>query len=414
MRHHTALAARTIYAVVLILAVADVVLFVLSRATPLPPGGAPRAVQDAWELLQVLVFSTMGMLIVTRQPRNVIGWTFLAAGFGLVTSAFGSQYAIYTLLTNPGVLPGGQWTAWVGNWFVVPTFWSALAALLLLFPDGRLVSPRWRPVAWLVVAWIVAGSINNPNVPLDAYLGVPSPIQVTGTAGLIMATIASIVWPVAPVVVSAAVASVVVRFRRARGEERQQLKLLAFAAAMIATGLLATGALHLLDDTVNSVVPGLAEPLSVVAAFVGIVGATGLPVAAGIAILRYRLYEIDRIISRTVAYTILSALLGFSYVTGVLVLSRVFDAGERRSPLAVAGSTLAVAALFQPLRRRIQAAVDRRFNRRRYDADRSAEAFSSRLRDNLDLETLKAELVGVVNRTLQPLNVSVWLRSSKR
>jgi hypothetical protein len=413
MKNGTAFWARAIYAVVILLALADVVLLFLSRATPIPRGAAPRAVGEAWGLLLLLIFATMGVLIVTRRPGNVIGWTFVAAGIGLaVGPTFGHQYAIYSILTNPGVLPGGQWAAWLGNSITVPALYPAFAALLLLFPDGRLLSSRWRPVAWLVVGWIAAISIGNFSAPLEGPLGVPSPIRPAGAVLQVMTAIGDHAWPVSLVVIPAAVASVVVRFRQAKGEQRQQLKWLVSAAALLATGVLATGLVPILEEVTGWIAAAPGQSLAVVAGGVALLGLTSLPVAAGLAILQYRLYEIDRIISRTVAYAVLSVLLGLSYLTAVLVLGRVLDLGKSRSSVVVAGSTLAVAALFQPLRKRVQAAVDRRFNRRRYDSDRTADAFSIRLREELDLQTLNTELLTVVNETLQPVSVSMWLRPS--
>jgi uncharacterized membrane protein YidH (DUF202 family) len=227
-----------------------------------------------------------------------------------------------------------------------------------------------------------------------------------------MTAIGDHAWPVGLVVIPAAVASVVVRFRRAKGEERQQLKWLASAAALLATGVLATALVPILEEVTGWIAAAPEQSLAVVAGGVALLGLTSLPVAAGLAILQYRLYEIDRIISRTLAYAVLSVLLGLSYLTAVLVLGRVLDLGKSRSSVVVAGSTLAVAALFQPLRQRVQAAVDRRFNRRRYDSDRTADAFSIRLREELDLQTLNTELLTVVNETLQPVSVSMWLRPS--
>jgi hypothetical protein len=160
------------------LAAADLTLLIMTRATPIPRGGAPRMVTAGWQLLLLVIFATMGALIVTRRPTNRIGWSFLAAGLGLAIQAFATEYAIYTLRTDPGVLPGGRWLAWL-RWVSFPAFTSALAALLLLFPTGRLVSPRWRPVAWLVIGWIILISVTNIFAPFEVYLG-ETPVRLTG------------------------------------------------------------------------------------------------------------------------------------------------------------------------------------------------------------------------------------------
>jgi hypothetical protein len=397
------------WAVSLLLGLASVALLVMTRATPILRGAVPRAIGAVWGLVLLLILSTMGALIVARRPANRIGWSFVAAGLGLALQGFATQYAIYALLTNPGALPGAAWLAWISTWLTIPAIYSAFAALLLVFPTGRLLSPRWQPVAWMVVGWIVGVAVGNFTYSPDPYLGAEAPVRLGGAAGQIMNTIGSLAWLLAILAIPAAAASLVVRFRRSRGQERQQLKWLAYAAAMLALGVLGTGLISILDQ-LGWIRPQFTRPVWTVLAGVAILGVTGLPVTAGIAILKYRLYEIDRLINRTLVYGLLTALLAAVYAGLVLTLGQLL--GRQNSSLAVAGATLAVAALFRPGRRRIQRAVDRRFNRRRYDTARTIEAFAARLREQIDLDTLSTELVAVVDQTMEPTQVSLWLQPS--
>jgi hypothetical protein len=396
------------------LALASVALLVMTRTTPIPPGAVPRAAGAAWGLLLLVIFATMGALIIARQPANLIGWSFVAAGLGLALQAFGGQYAIYALLTDPGSLPGGAWLAWVPSWLTTPASYSALAALLLLFPNGRLLSPRWRPVAWMVAGWIVGVAVGNFAFPPESYLRVEAPVSLNQAADRILKSIGDLGWVLGTLAVPAAAASLVVRFRRSHGQERQQLKWLAYAAAMLALGVLGLGLVGSLTQ-LGWVRPSSAQPMATVTGAVAILGLTGLPVTAGMAILRYRLYEIDRLVNRTLVYGLLSVLLAAIYAGLVLGLGQLFGGiGAEPPSWAVASATLAVAAVFQPARRRIQQVVDRRFNRRRYDAARTIEAFSARLREQIDLDTLTGELLEVVNQTVEPTTASLWLRPSER
>jgi hypothetical protein len=400
------------WAVSLMLGLFSVVLLVLTRATPIPRGAVPRGVNAGWGLVLLAILATMGALIVARRPANRIGWSFVAAGLGLALQAFATQYAIYGLLTDPGSVPGGAWLAWISSWLTIPAIYSAFAALLLLFPTGRLLSPRWRPVAWLVVGWIAGVAVGNFTYPPDSYLGVEAPVRLNQAAGQIMNTIGSLAWLLVTLAIPAAAASLVVRFRRSRGEERQQLKWLAYAAAMLGLGLLGIGLVDILEQ-LGGVRPQFTRPVAAVLAGVAILGVTGLPVTAGMAILKYRLYEIDRIINRTLVYGLLTAMLAAVYAGLVLSIGQLSGGIGTEPPSgAVAGATLAVAALFQPARRRIQQVVDRRFNRRRYNAAQTIQAFSTRLREQVDLDTLSSELLAVVDQTMEPTQVSFWLRPS--
>jgi hypothetical protein len=315
-----------------------------------------------------LSFPIVGALIATHRPGNPLGWIFCAVGLfggGLVT--FGTMYGEYALRTAPGTVPGGPLAIWLGQWTWAPGGALLLTFVLLLFPDGHLPSRRWRPVAWLAgatLAMFTLGSAVHPE-PLFNHPTIANPVGIQAARSLLQ-----VLPPLSQlcllVVVVGSAASIVVRFRRARGLERQQLKWLAYAVVVATVALLLA----------SREWAGWA-----VAEVVALVAGGFIPVAIGIAILRYRLFDIDRLISRTLVYGLLTALLAGVYATGVFVVGRLLDPATGDSALAVAASTLAVAALFQPLRRRIQRLVDRRFNRSRYDAARTVEAFSGRLRE---------------------------------
>ncbi len=348
--------------------------------------------------LSFSAFMVVGALIVAHRPGNPIGWVFsaialLAAGGGLAEG-----YGRYAYETRPGSLPGAivaTWLAW-SSWY--PTVTLAVVFTPLLFPTGRLLSPRWRPVAWLagtVTAALVALAVLQPTFVLESGRTVDNPIGVAAAGNPDESAAGSALTLVLILSVLAAFMSLILRFRRSRGEERQQLKWFTYAAALVP--FVALG--DVLPEAVGNLL------FAALIAF--------LPVAAGVAILRYRLYEIDRLINRTLVYGLLTALLGGVYAGAVLVLGQLFGGiGAEPPSWAVAGATLAVAALFQPARRRIQAVVDRRFNRRKYDAAKTVEAFSARLRDEVDLDTLSAEVLAVVDQTMQPTTASLWLRQA--
>jgi ABC-type multidrug transport system fused ATPase/permease subunit len=333
-----------------------------------------------------VAFALLGAVVAAHRPDNPIGWLFLAIGLSGALGVVSNEYVNYTLATAPGTLPGGPVAAWLSAW----TWWPAyglVPLVLLIFPDGRLPSPRWRWAAWLAAGGVAVMTLGIAASTLD------DPVQFALSEeepGGLPALVLAVSVIAAAVSFLAALVSLVLRWRRAWGNEREQLKWVAF-----------TGALALAANLVLQIfqLPGL-----------GLVGVVLVPVGAAIAILRYRLYDIDRIISRTLAYGLLTALLGMVYVAGVFGFGRLLNPGGQPSELAVAVSTLAVAALFQPARRRVQAAVDRRFNRARYDAARTVETFSARLRDEIDLDTLSTELLAVINQAMQPTRVSLWLR----
>ena len=346
----------------------------------------------------MLVFGIVGAVVASRLPANPIGWLFL--GLSLFDGIFelANGYTHYTLSADPGSLPGAPWAAWVSNWTspLAPPF---LVAALLLFPDGRPPTPRWRWVLWLCAPLLVVLVLQHVLAPgpIDEFPALENPVAIDGADWL--GSIRS--QPFVFALFLAAAAALIVRFRRSNGVERQQVKWFAFAAAMMAAYLV-------LSSIAQALFGGQADEDSLVAGFAFAVFICGVPISAGIAILRHRLYDVDVVINRALVYGALTATLGGAYLALVLLLG--LTVGE--SDLAVAASTLAVAALFGPARARVQALVDRRFYRRRYDAEQTLLGFVGRLRDELDLEMLGADLRAVVRDTMQPAHVSLWLRRS--
>jgi hypothetical protein len=353
-------------------------------------------------LLPFVTFLVVGVLIASRRPENPIGWMFCLIGLSSAWEFFAQEYAFYALVTQPGALPGGVWMAWTQIW-TAGIAWTLMFFALLLFPDGRLPSPRWRPFAWFAATTFILLSVLAALEP-TRLLGVrvPNPTGIQAAAGIIELSMNILVFVVVGIVLATA-ASVIVRFRRARGEERQQLKWLAYTAGFLGASL----GLGLLNfQVVHNRLIEFAAGIS------GIVAVAAVPVAIGIAILRYRLYEIDLIINRTLVYGPLSAMLVLIYVGGVVSLQYAFRTlTGQESQIAIVASTLAIAALFNPLRRRVQAFVDRRFYRRKYDAAKTLAAFSAKLRQETDLDALGDEVMRVVSDTMQPAHVSLWLRS---
>jgi hypothetical protein len=385
------LQARTAWAVTLV----TVVLLALSRA--LQPPQAWRWTVDfitaaIGNALIILACAGVGLLIVSRRPGNVIGWIYALVAFVFAAGEVAGSYTSRSL-------PGRMWAALLPNlaWVVAIPLGATL--LLLLYPTGRPPSPRWRPVLWAavvatllaVVAWALAPG------PMEYLPGVDNPLGVE-QAGRVLDLIARVAFVVIVAALFAAAGSLIARWRHARGVERQQLKWLAYAAAMLVVVTLLT------DFFPRGLYGVVATAMTLL-----------FPLATGIAVVRYRLYDIDRLINRTLVYGLLTALLGGVYAATVLVLGQVFGGVGKDPPSwAVAGATLAVAALFQPARRRIQRAVDRRFNRRKYNAVKTVEVFSARLRDEVDLDTLSAEVLAVVDQTMQPTLASLWIRQSAK
>jgi hypothetical protein len=361
----------------------------------------PQPVTDtAALLLAFTAFMVMGALIVAHRPGNAIGWIFSAIALLAVTGALAEEYGRYAYLTRPGTLPGAILASWYSSWAWYPTIALALVFTVLLFPTSRLLSSRWRPVAWLAVADTAAITVLaalQPSLTMTEDREVPNPIGVAAVGNPEQTRVGSALLSLLVLLVVVASVSLIIRFLRSRGDERQQVKWFAFACVLLP--------LVTLGDVFPATVGNVLFALLI----------SCLPVAAGIAILRYRLYEIDRLINRTLVYGLLTALLAGVYAGLVLGLGQAFGGlGAEPPRWAVAAATLTVAALFQPARRRIQGMVDRRFNRRRYDAAKTIEGFRVRLREQLDLDTLSAELLGVVDQTMEPTTVSLWLQPHAR
>jgi hypothetical protein len=349
-------------------------------------------------VLAMVSGATVGAVLASRRPRHPVGWLLLALDLSLTATAAAAQYLTWGLLVRPGSLPGA---GLVARYYPAIGFTALtlIGFVLLLTPTGSPPSPRWRwwarsmvaaPILLLVVLTLAPGRLD----PRFEALGGPFDLRGLGGALLVANQLALAVTTMG---VLAAAGSLVWRFRRARGTERQQLRWVALAAVLVTlAGVVVLAALAI----------GVQGATALLAWAVGACLAV-LPLAIGAAILRYRLYDLDRIISRTLAYGLLTVLLGGGYAAIVLGLGQLLG---RRSSLAVAAATLAVAAVVRPARRRVQAAVDRRFNRRRYDAAQTIQAFSARLREQVDLGTLTVELLGVVEQTMQPSQVWLWLR----
>jgi hypothetical protein len=345
-------------------------------------------------------FSVVGALIASHRPENPIGWIFLAEGFCYGLLSVADEYAIYALLTNPGALPLGAEASWLGQWIWAPGLGLSLVFLPLLFPDGHPPSPRWRPVGWLG-GLSIGLTVVSSTILLWPERG---PALVTGDekpSYVVHVLIDFIAVPMLFVAGLGAVISLLVRFRRARGDKRQQIKWFVFAAALTLVWITVFGQYS----------PRVLPEAIVALSFLLVI--PSIPFATGIAILRYRLYDIDRIINRTLVYGSLTLMLVLVYFGGVTATQALFTAltrQEEQPQLAIVVSTLVIAALFTPLRGRIQAFIDRRFYRRKYDARKTLEAFSTKLRDETNLDALSDDLVGVVRETMQPDHVSLWLR----
>jgi len=358
--------------------------------------GRPDALNTAvGPMVATVSAATVGAVLAGRRPRHPVGWLLLAFALSLTANGVAGGYAPYGLEARPGALPAAAWVAMYYPATALVAF-ACLGLVLLLVPTGSLPSARWRWWAWLMagaLAVLLLAMPLAPRPPDSRYHAVDNPLDLRPFDGaLLLANRAALAVTVLGILVGAG--SLVVRFRRARGVERQQLRWVVLAAALTGVGMLAS---VVLVAAGNDVLVGWVTGVCV--AF--------LPLATGAAVLRYRLFDLDRIISRTLAYGLLTVLLGLGYAGVVLGLGRLLPQG---SSLVVAGATLAVAGVFQPARRRVQAAVDRRFNRRRYDAAQTIAAFSTRLREEVDLDTLTAELLAVVEQTMQPTQASLWLR----
>ncbi len=347
-----------------------------------------------------LVFAVTGHLIATRQPGNAIGWLFIGVGAFAALGGVAGAYADYFVATGAGSRTLGQTAAWYGELSWMPFILVPATFLLLLFPDGHLLTPRWRVIAWAAGVGIAGNFVSQAMLPgqIADQPTLQNPFGVDSVAREVLEGLAVLALVIALI---GSAASVVLRFRRARGEQRQQMKWIAYAGAVAAMSIVVMVPLY---DVVGERVANATMMLSII----------GLPVATAVAILRYRLYDIDVVINRTLVYGSLTATLAGVYAGSVLLLQLALSGLTEGSGLAVAASTLAVAALFRPVRGRIQKLVDRRFFRNRYDASQTLAAFGARLRDEVDLTALSADLQAVVADTMRPDHVSLWLRETAR
>jgi hypothetical protein len=391
---------------------ASVALWVLARSAPVPSSWA--ADLSAGSLLGstlFLAFPMVGALIASRRPHNPIGWILLADGFLWILSGMFDYYSVYGA-ARPGSVPFPVGIAGVNNWLWIPAVGLLGTYMVLPFPDGRPPSRRWRPLGWLsgvVIVLLSIGVMLAPG-PLDVLRGMRNPFGLEEQPWVTDA--AYIVLPLLPLCMVASALSLVLRYRRSRGEEREQIKWIAFAAAVVGMVYLIAMVASFIHPSEAWSTAGSVLWLNLLT-YAVLLSFTGVPIAVGFAVLKYRLYDIDLLINRTLVYGSLTALLALVYLGGVATTQAVFRAltGQEEQPqLAVVVSTLVIAALFNPLRRRLQSLVDRRFYRSKYDARKTLEAFSAKLRDKTDLEALDRDLVGVVRETMQPAHVSLWLR----
>jgi hypothetical protein len=381
---------------------ASVVVYVLVRSSQEGPGTS-GALSELLIYVPFLAFPIVGSLIASRHPKNPVGWICLAIGL------FWMEGSLEDSIPGSGPYPVTIDALTQSLW--IPPVGLLGIYLILLFPDGKLPSRRWRPLAWLsgVVMVLASLGITFAPGPLEGHPGVRNPFGLEGIPPWV-ATAVFIALPLLPLCMLASALSLVLRYRRSGGEEREQIKWIALAASVV-------GLLYLIamvsSLTYSGPWGGAGTPLWLgLLQDASLVSFTAVPIAVGFAVLKYRLYDIGLIINRTLVYGSLTAMLVTLYFGGIVVLQRIFvTLTGQESTLAVVASTLAIAALFVPLRRRVQGFVDRRFYRRKYDARKTLEAFSAKLRDETDLEALNNNLVSVVKETMQPAHVSLWLRS---
>ncbi|MGI8624678.1 MAG: hypothetical protein ACR2NB_14640 [Solirubrobacteraceae bacterium] len=399
--------AWSLFALVIVLVIAAVVLAALN--------GFPNAF--AWgsrgntfaTLVPGFASALVGALIASRQPRNAVGWICLGIAVALAFNIAGVHYAYLGIETDPGGVRASRVVGAIVEWIWLAWVGPLLVHLVLLFPDGRPPSARWRVVAWLGAATFVAVGVSGMlgATSLERYPDVRNPLALEGSADLLGAVSELGLNFALPLLVVASAVSMVLRFRRAGGQEREQIKWFALAAGVLGVVTPIGGFTFFQATAGGAQAPLIAQDLMTV-------GFAAPLVATGIAILRYRLYDIDVVIRRTLVYAGLTAILLAGYLGGVLLLQLALGPVTEDNDLAIAGSTLAVAALFRPARRRVQELVDRRFYRRRYDAARTLEGFGARLRDEVDLDALGGELREVVAETMHPAHVSLWLRGTQR
>jgi hypothetical protein len=382
--------AWSLFGVSVLLAGAALAMWVPTRSLEVSELSGRRA-SEIGIIVAFLAYTAVGSLIVSRRFGNRVGWIFLVAGIVFELGLLAQEYAVYALRIAADSPPGGAWAGSVADLLQVAAFCFG-TLVLLWYPTGKALSRRWSWVAWLSVASALIVALDTAFSPgtLSSVRGSQKPVEIDSA----LVTSGGWAWPTFLLAGLLAIISLVIRYRRADALERQQLRWFLAAVPIFVTSIFW--------------VPGSDVPAALVA-----LGFASLPLAAGIAILRYRLYDLDLVLKRTLVYGVVTAGLAGLYFGIVLALQEVFSGFAGGSDLAVAVSTLAVAALFGPARRRVQAAVDRRFYRRRYDAPRTLEAFSARLRDELDLTALRDELGRVVEETMQPVQVTIWLRPTE-
>jgi hypothetical protein len=356
----------------------------------------------------LVVLAAVGALVAGKRKENPVGWLLLSAAVLIGLFLFADAYASYSLQFGHGPLPLDRFMAWLSLWVTIPGF-GAFIFVFLLFPDGRLLSPRWRWLVWLGIAGlsvVVLGLAIRPG-PIDSVPSLDNPFGIQEAGGLVHFLTEGPGSLVDGGVVLAAILSLILRIRRSRGTQRQQMRWFVFSVVMF---VVVFGAAQILWAIVEE--PESGGPANTFGFLAIMLSLIFIPVSMGIGILRYRLYDIDVIVNKTLVYGGLTAILALAYLAIVVALQNVIP-GADDSDLTIAGSTLAVAALFRPLRARIQGFIDRRFYRGRYDAQRTLESFSSRLREDVDLDHLSADLLGVVRDTMQPAHASLWLRPTR-
>ena len=369
-------------------------------------GGATNPPQAIVQGLGALSAATVGAVLAVRLPRNPIGWLFCVAGLAGAVGLGAADLADWGLVAHPGSLPGAIWLAWLSNWIWAPYVITLGWFVPLLFPNGTLPSPRWRIVAVVGIGFIVAIALDSAFTPLSGGQfppSVQSPLVLGGTAADLLDGLTFAATVAGALSLPLVAWSVVQRWRQGTPIERRQLKWFLSLVACIAPALL-------VGLVLSGTYTGTLAAISNVAWFVVIVGLALLPFAIAIAILRYRLYEIDRLVSRTVAYAIVTIVLAVVFGAAILVLQDLLAPLTRSNELAVAGSTLLIAVLFAPLRGRVTKIVDRRFNRSHYDAEHTLAALSARLREEVEPDLVRTDILATVDAAFEPTTVRLWLR----
>jgi hypothetical protein len=396
---------------------ASVTLYVLVRSAQVPSSSsAARTFLDLLVSVPVLAFPVVGALIASRRPYNPIGWICLADGLLWMLLTLFDYYSVYGI-AEPGSVPFPAAIAGLSLWLWVPTVGLLVIYLVLLFPDGRLPSRRWRPLAWLSGAVIVLLSVTEGLAPgpVAELGGVRNPFGLEGQPWVADTTNVALMMFLGCILAS--VLSLILRYRRSRGEVRQQIKWIAFAVSVVGLGFVSAMISGLIAFVFAPETWGGtdAPPFWFELLFSAVLlSFGGVPIAVGFAVLRHRLYDLDVVVNRAIVYVSLTGMLAAVYLGGVTATQAIFRTlTGQGSQLAVVASTLAIAALFSPVRRRVQGVVDRRFYRRKYDARRTLEAFNARLRDETDLDRLGADLITVVRDTVQPEHARLWLRDAE-